>query len=228
MPASALAPPHSWVLRVVFALGIPTIAASACSPPQAADRTSSGVAIGVGGAMRNGSSPGKAATTPAAGTSNPSDPPKTTASVDPMTGDPGPTSDAGTSPPTTPAVTPTSPSDAGVPPAASVDAGAPATSPTPSDPPANPPAPTPDAGPAGYVPDPALSTSTAADCKNSAAWVAGSGPYLGGEKVTHGTPKRKFECRPWPYAPWCAQVDYEPGRAGSFWVDAWIDRGICP
>jgi hypothetical protein len=51
--------------------------------------------------------------------------------------------------------------------------------------------------------------------------------YAQGADVTNLEPKRRFECRPWPYTPWCSLPNYEPGRT-KHWIDAWFDRGMCP
>jgi hypothetical protein len=209
--------PHRWVLHALLAAALP---AFACTPPQATDRSlSSPNPIGVGGAMRAGNTPSGPPATTGGGAA---DPVKTPTSVDPITSGTGSpaASDGGASAPGDP-VTPGS-ADGGADPIPTPipgnDAG---TSPSPL------PGPTDDGGaPSG--PDPGLSHQTADSCKGQPTWVADSGPYLGGEKVTYGTPLRKFECRPWPYAPWCAQLEYEPGKASTPWVDAWIDRGLCP
>jgi hypothetical protein len=221
MSGVALSSPHSWALRLVLGLALPALA---CSPQQAVDRSAGAIDVGVGGAMRSGNPPaGQTGITPPSGTTSPSDPAKIPTSIDPVP--PGSTAgaDAGTPGDPTPA---TPESDAAVtPPPASDDAGMPAT--IPSSPTTPPPAAA-DAGTPDNAPEPGLSNTVAASCKDLPEWVPDSGPYLGGEKVTYGTPKHKFECRPWPFAPWCAQLEYEPGKAGIEWTDAWIDRGLCP
>jgi hypothetical protein len=125
----------------------------------------------------------------------------------PSTGTEAPKTSSSTEPTITPA--PSTPTDDGGTPEPA-DAGAPdAELPTPN------------------PPDPNLSDVRASDCKGVAAWKPG-GTYLGGEKFTHGSPQRLFQCRPWPYAPWCSLPSYEPGLPGGPWIDAWIHKGICP
>jgi hypothetical protein len=217
MSGVSLSSPHRWGLGLLIAVALPL---AACTPPQAIDRSTSSSGVDVGGAMRSGNKPPTPATTTP--TTPADDPAKTPASVDPIT-TPSAPSDAGALDPTppTPAATPPTPPETLPPPPASTDGGV--STPTPP--------PVADAGAPDVTPapaDPTLSSMPASDCAKTSAWLPDSGPYLGGEKVTHGTPKHKFECRPWPYAPWCEQIEYEPGKAGIPWIDAWIDRGICP
>jgi hypothetical protein len=217
MSGVSLSLPHKRGFGLLIALVL--LPVGACTPPQAIDRTTSSSGVDVGGVMRPG--PKTSAPTPAPVPTPPADdPPKAPASIDPPSGPPSADAAApDTAAPTTPA--PATPLEEPPPAPPTADGGVPVPTPTP----------TPDAGTPGKTPDPVdptLSSMPASDCKNAVAWLPDSGPYLGGEKVTHGTPKHKFECRPWPYAPWCEQIEYEPGKAGIPWVDAWIDRGICP
>jgi hypothetical protein len=73
---------------------------------------------------------------------------------------------------------------------------------------------------------PPLIDALAASCNNLPAWRSGV-QYGEGADITHMEPRRRFECRPWPYTPWCALPAYEPGL-NRHWPDAWIDRGRCP
>jgi hypothetical protein len=75
-------------------------------------------------------------------------------------------------------------------------------------------------------PLPPLSDAVAASCNSLPAWRAGV-RYQSGADITNLAPRQRFECRPWPYTPWCSLSDYEPGRT-KYWPDAWIDRGRCP
>jgi hypothetical protein len=82
----------------------------------------------------------------------------------------------------------------------------------------------PDAAPPDIGPP--LLDALASTCNNLPAWREGV-QYAEGADVTHMIPRRRFECRPWPYTPWCALPVYEPGRT-RHWPEAWIDRGQCP
>jgi hypothetical protein len=73
---------------------------------------------------------------------------------------------------------------------------------------------------------PPLIDALAATCNNLPAWRSGV-QYAEGADITHMEPKRRFECRSWPYTPWCALPVYEPGKT-RHWPEAWIDRGRCP
>jgi hypothetical protein len=186
----------------LLACALPVLA---CSPAQSVDRSQA--KLGIGGTMRpTDPAPGKSDETPKSSTTSVEQPtvmPGTAADAGTASGGETSQADAGTAP-TTPA--PTSQ------PEPAVDAGTNAAV---------------DTAPEVPLPDPNLSSPPAKSCDKAPAWTPG-GVYLGGESITHGTPKRKFECRPWPYAPWCALESYEPGAPGSFWIDAWIDRGLCP
>jgi hypothetical protein len=53
-----------------------------------------------------------------------------------------------------------------------------------------------------------------------------NGGYVAGSVVQNVS--RQFECKPYPYTGWCngAAWAYAPGT-GSYWTDAWIDKGAC-
>jgi hypothetical protein len=73
---------------------------------------------------------------------------------------------------------------------------------------------------------PALRDALAASCNNLPVWRSGV-QYAEGADIVHLEPRQRFECRPWPYTPWCALPAYEPGL-NRHWPEAWIDRGRCP
>ncbi len=73
---------------------------------------------------------------------------------------------------------------------------------------------------------PPLSNAVAASCTNLPTWRSGV-QYQQGADVIHLEPRRRFECRTWPYTPWCALSAYEPGL-NRHWPEAWVDRGRCP
>jgi hypothetical protein len=99
-------------------------------------------------------------------------------------------------------------------------------SPVPVAPPdaAPPDAPPPDTAPPDIGPP--LIDALAATCNNLPAWRSGV-QYQEGADITHMEPRRRFECRNWPYTPWCSLPVYEPGKT-RHWPEAWIDRGRCP
>jgi hypothetical protein len=169
-----------------------------CGPRDAIDREPAGLNAGVGGVLRPAP---ERPSTPTPATENAADPPKAPTATEP-TISPAPATEK---------------PDGGT--AEAPDGGAPTTGT--GDPGAET-----DAAPAA-TPDPNLNDTPATDCAGVAEWQPG-GTYLGDEKFVHGTPKRLFQCRPWPYAPWCSLPSYEPGLPGSPWADAWIHKGICP
>ena len=62
-------------------------------------------------------------------------------------------------------------------------------------------------------------------CSSIAQYVENGG-YSAGSKVKNNG--RQYECKPYPYSGWCngAAWAYGPG-AGSYWSDAWLDKGSC-
>jgi len=74
---------------------------------------------------------------------------------------------------------------------------------------------------------PPLSQSLADSCTGLPAWEEGK-RYEDGDAVVEGEPLHRFECRPWPYSPWCSLIHYKPGLRTTHWPDAWIDAGVCP
>ncbi len=86
----------------------------------------------------------------------------------------------------------------------------------------------PDVSPPDMKPDAVypVNDARAASCNNLPTWRPNF-QYTDGADVVNLDPRRRFECRPWPYTPWCSLPDYEPGRT-KHWIDAWIDRGMCP
>ena len=106
--------------------------------------------------------------------------------------------------------------------------------------------PSPDAAGAGTAPDAAPPADTAPDLEPDAEWIAPplseslaescadlppweeGKRYEDGDAVVAGQPKHRFECRPWPYSPWCSLIHYRPGLRTTHWPDAWLDAGACP
>jgi hypothetical protein len=80
--------------------------------------------------------------------------------------------------------------------------------------------PTPDAGTTGAEP-------TGVACGNAQPWMA-NGSYMAGDHVTDSVPPHIYECKPFPFSGWCPMPGYEPGKAGTPWMDAWMDLGPCP
>ncbi|MDB5271826.1 MAG: glycoside hydrolase family 76 [Chitinophagaceae bacterium] len=62
-------------------------------------------------------------------------------------------------------------------------------------------------------------------CSGIAAYKENNG-YVAGSKVTNAG--KQYECKEYPYSGWCngAAWAYAPGT-GSYWTDAWYDRGSC-
>ncbi|HSZ72222.1 MAG TPA: T9SS type A sorting domain-containing protein, partial [Cytophagaceae bacterium] len=62
-------------------------------------------------------------------------------------------------------------------------------------------------------------------CSGVPAYIENNG-YVAGSKVTNAG--RQYECKEYPYTGWCngAAWAYAPGT-GSYWTDAWYDRGSC-
>jgi hypothetical protein len=69
--------------------------------------------------------------------------------------------------------------------------------------------------------------STGVTCADAEPWMGGA-DYKAGKVVTNGTPRHRYECKPFPFEGWCKIAAYEPGKVGAPWMDAWIDLGACP
>jgi hypothetical protein len=79
--------------------------------------------------------------------------------------------------------------------------------------------------PMGSITDAAAAAPAA--CGDAPLWQS-SAAYKEGDRVTAGSPPHVYQCKPWPYAGWCAIAAYQPGEPDGPWADAWTDLGPCP